>query len=222
VLTQQLSENKGLVVFNKTIPDADSAITMGKEMIRAFRESTDLAGWAVKEIELPLSAQLYTETGEATQFKLIGYIDLLLQDPAGNLVVVDHKTAARAKSQAEVDSDMQMTTYSYLLAANKYVFPTGPVNCRFDVLRKLKTPKLVHYHTVRTAADRKRLAKIATGVLAGIEARVFLPTKGWIVHRLRIRESMHRLTSLKITPIDTMGIKTKSPLAVYGLGAFYI
>jgi putative RecB family exonuclease len=180
VLTQQLSENKGLVVFNKTIPDADSAITMGKEMIRAFHESIHLAGWTVKGIELPLSAQLYTDTGEATEFKLIGFIDLLLEDPGGELVVVDHKTAARSKSQAEVDSDMQMTAYSYLLAANKYVFPTAPVKGRFDVLRKLKTPKLEHFHTVRTAADRKRLAKIATGVLAGIEAKVFLPSKGWM------------------------------------------
>ena len=129
---------------------------------------------------MPLSAQLYTDTGEATELKMVGFIDLLLEDPNGQLVVVDHKTAARAKSQAEVDSDLQMTAYSYLLAANRFVFPTAPVKGRFDVLRKLKTPKLEYYHTQRTAEDRRRLAKIASGVLSGIEAGVYIPNRSWM------------------------------------------
>jgi len=75
---------------------------------------------------------------------------------------------------------LQMTAYSYLLAANRFVFPTAPVKGRFDVLRKLKTPKLEHYHTQRTAEDRKRLAKIAVGVLSGIEAGVYIPNRSWM------------------------------------------
>ena len=180
VLTCQLSDKKDLVVFGKTMPDADSAIAMGNAMLKTFYESIDLTGWKICGVELPLSAKLYTDTGQITEFKIIGVIDLLLEDPAGQLVVVDHKTAARAKSQTEVDSDLQMSTYSYLLAANRYVFPTGPVKGRFDVLRKLKTPKLEHYYTQRTADDRKRLAKIAGGVLAGIEAGVFIPNRSWL------------------------------------------
>jgi putative RecB family exonuclease len=180
VFSQQLSDKKALIVFGKTIPDADSAIVMGKAMIEAFYASIDLSLWRVIDVELPLSAQLYTDAGQTTEFKLVGFIDLLLEDPDGNLVVVDHKTAARAKSQADVDSDLQMTTYSYLLAANRYVFPTAPVRGRFDVLRKLKAPKLEHYYTQRCADDRKRLAKIAGGVLQGIEAAVFVPTRGWM------------------------------------------
>jgi len=180
VFTSNFENIKDLVVFGKTMPDADSAISMGNAMLKAFYESIDLTGWKVLDVELPLSAQLYTDSGQITEFKLIGFIDLLLEDPAGQLVVVDHKTAARAKSQADVDSDLQMSTYSYLLAANRYVFPTAPVRGRFDVLRKLKTPKLEHYYTQRTADDRKRLAKIAGGVLAGIEAGIFLPNRGWM------------------------------------------
>ena len=73
-----------------------------------------------------------------------------------------------------------MTIYSYLLAANRYVFPTASVKCRFDVLRKLKTPKLEHYYTQRTAESRRRLAKIATHVLHGIETDVFIPNRSWM------------------------------------------
>jgi putative RecB family exonuclease len=171
---------KDLIVFGKTIPDADSALIMGRDMLQAFYASIDLSGWRVIDVELPLSAQLYTDAGQATEFKLVGFIDLLLENPGGEIVVVDHKTAARAKSQADVDADLQMTTYAYLLAANRYVFPTSSVRGRFDVLRKLKTPKLEHYHTVRTADDRKRLARIAAGVLQGIEAGVFIPNRGWM------------------------------------------
>ena len=68
----------------------------------------------------------------------------------------------------------------YLLASNRYVFPTAEVYCRLDVLRKLKTPKLEHYHTVRTAAQRRRFAKLASAVLAGIENKVFIPQPSWM------------------------------------------
>jgi putative RecB family exonuclease len=180
VLSLELAENKNLIVFGKTTPDADSAIIMGRAMIEAFYASIDLSQWRVIDVELPLSAQLYTDAGQPTEFKLVGFIDLLLENPSSEIVVVDHKTAARAKSQADVDADLQMTTYAYLLAANRYVFPTTPVKGRFDVLRKLKTPKLEHYHTVRTADDRKRLAKITAGVLRGIEAGVFVPNHSWM------------------------------------------
>jgi putative RecB family exonuclease len=127
-----------------------------------------------------LSAKLYTPEGEATELMLIGILDLLLRDQNGELLIVDHKTAVQPKSQFTVDEDMQFTVYSYLLAANRYVFPTATVNCRMDVLRKLKTPKMQQHFTVRTAADRKRFARIASVGLAGIESRIFMPQRSWM------------------------------------------
>ena len=180
ILTLELSDKKDQIVYNKDCPDADGAIAMGNAMLEAFYVNTDLEDHQIVAVELPMSASLYTDAGQPTEFKLVGFIDLLLKDPKGDYVVVDHKTAARAKTQADVDADLQMTVYSYLLSANRYVFPTAPVKCRFDVLRKLKTPKLEHYHSTRSADDRKRLAKIATCVLAGIEAGVFIPNRGWM------------------------------------------
>jgi putative RecB family exonuclease len=79
-----------------------------------------------------------------------------------------------------VDDDLQFSAYSYLLASNRFTFPTATIKCRMDVLRKLKTPKLEHYHTTRTADQRKRFAKIANAVLAGIDNRIFIPNKSWL------------------------------------------
>jgi len=168
------------VIFKNEAPDTDAAINMGKGLLKAFYENIDLAGMEIVDVELPLSAPLYTEHGEKTDINLIGVIDLLLKDADDNYLVVDNKTSKQKKSQDAVDDDLQMTAYSYLLATNGYVFPRAEVNCRFDVLRKLKTPTLEHYYTSRTAENRRRFAKIANAVLAGIEQRIFIPVKGWL------------------------------------------
>jgi RecB family exonuclease len=131
-------------------------------------------------VELPLSAKLYTEDSQPTEFKLSGILDLVLRDENGEILVVDNKTAAQPMSQTSADENNQMTSYAYLLAANKYVFPTSPVKCRFDVLRKLKTPKLEIVQTVRTAQDRKRFAKIANAVLEGIDAGIYMPQPNYM------------------------------------------
>ena len=179
-LTMELDNSEVPILFKKEAPDTDSAIQMGKGLLKTFYENIDLAGMEIVEVELPLSAPLYTASGEKTDINLVGFIDLLLRDTEGNLLVVDNKTSKQKKSQDTVDTDLQMTAYSYLLAANKYVFPRAEVACRFDVLRKLKTPKLEHYFTSRTAENRRRFAKIANSVLAGIDQRIFIPVKGWL------------------------------------------
>jgi putative RecB family exonuclease len=168
------------VIWKKNMPDQADTVAMGKSMLSAFYDSIDLSGYAVVEVELPLSAPLYNEDGLPTDFMLVGILDLLLMDENDEAVVVDNKTAAQPISQASADENLQMSAYAYLLAAYRYVFPTAPVNCRFDVLRKLKTPKLEQVHTIRTAQDRKRFAKIANAVLAGIDAGIYMPQPSWM------------------------------------------
>ena len=167
------------ILYKKEAPDRESLINMGKSLLKTFHEGLNLQGMELVDVEFPLTANLYTEDGKATEFKLIGIVDLLLRNKAGELLAVENKTAAKPKSQSTVDEDLQFSSYSYLLAANRYVFPTAPVHCRMDVLRKLKNPKLEFYETVRTAQDRRKFAKIANAVLAGIENRVFIPTKSY-------------------------------------------
>ena len=132
VLRQSLEKNEGTpVVWKKNTPDQAGALAMGKSMLSAFYETIDLSGYAVVEVELPLSARLYTDDGLPTEFMLVGILDLLLMDENSEAVVIDNKTAAQPMSQQTADENLQMSAYAYLLAANKYVFPTSPVNCRF-------------------------------------------------------------------------------------------
>jgi putative RecB family exonuclease len=179
-LTLELENTSAPIIFKPEAEDAGSAIALGRSMLKAFHESVDLTGWEVAAVELPLSAPLFTPEGERLDIQIIGAIDLLLRDSKGRYLVVDNKTSKQKKSQDAVDDDHQMTAYSYLLAANGYVFPRAEVDCRFDVLRKLKTPTFEQYHTSRTAEHRKRFAKVASAVLTGIENRLFMPTKGWL------------------------------------------
>jgi putative RecB family exonuclease len=167
------------ILFKKEAPDRDSVITMGKSLLKTFYENIDLSGMEILAVEMPLSGTLYTDNGECTDFKLIGVIDLLLQNQESELIAVDHKTSSKPYAQATVDDDLQFSSYAYLLASNKYVPVNATVNCRLDALRKLKTPKLEHYYTTRTAGQRRRFAKIANAVLAGIESGIFIPSKSW-------------------------------------------
>jgi putative RecB family exonuclease len=180
-LKLDLDQKDILVIFKKDIPDHKAAVDMGKALLKVFHEN--IAAYAAEDIvavEHPLKATLFTEDGNPTDFKLVGIVDLILRDKSGEIVVVDNKTASKAMGQEMANLDNQMTAYAYLLAANKFVFPTAPVKCRFDLLRKLKTPKLEHVFTTRTAAHRKRFAKLATAVLAGIDAGVFIPQPSWM------------------------------------------
>jgi len=181
VLRIDLEKKAGTpVVWKKNMPDQAGAIAMGKSMLAAFYETVDLSGYAVVDVEIPLSARLYTDDGLPTEFMLVGIIDLLLMDGNDEAVVVDNKTAVQPMAQNDADTNLQMSSYAYLLAANKYVFPTAPVQCRFDVLRKLKTPKYEQVHTVRTAQMRKRFARIASAVLNGIDAGIYMPQPNWM------------------------------------------
>jgi putative RecB family exonuclease len=171
------------MIFKKDLPDHKGAVEMGRGLLKVFHENIAQTVQTAQEIvgvELPLSATLYTDDGEPTDFKLAGILDLVLRDVKGEILVVDNKTAARPMAQSAAEQDNQMTAYSYLLATNKFVFPTSAVKCRFDVLRKLKKPKLEHVTTTRTAEQRKRFAKLANSVLAGIDAGIFIPQPSWM------------------------------------------
>jgi len=179
-INREIERTEVPILFKKETPDRDAVIDMGVAMLEAFHEGVDLTGFEILEIERPLSARLYTDEGQPTDLKLIGVLDLVLKDDEGRIIAVDNKTASKPYAQATVDDDNQLTCYAYLLAANRYVFPTAEVHCRFDVLRKLKTPKLEQYHTVRTADQRRRFAKLATAILGAIDRNLFFPQPSWM------------------------------------------
>jgi len=153
----EVGNEERTTAFSKKMEDKDSVIAMGKSLLEIFYENINLQDFKVIDVELPLSATLYTEEGQSTDFKLVGIVDLILQNKAGDMLIVDNKTAAKSMVQSLADDNYQMTAYSYLLATNKYIPPTASVECRFDVLVKTKKPRFQQVHTIRTKEDRKRL-----------------------------------------------------------------
>ena len=179
-LVLDLDQTKVPVIYKKDTPDKQATIDMGTAMLRAFYEQCTIRPEQIVDVELPLSARLYTDDKQETEFLLVGILDLLIKDDDDSLIVVDNKTATKPMAQNTADDNNQMTAYSYLLGANQYVFPTADVNCRFDILRKLKTPKLEQVSTIRNADSRRRFAKIAGNVLSAIDAGIYIPQPSWM------------------------------------------
>ena len=173
------SEDSGIPMVYKDGSNRESMLQDGIRLVKTFYEGVKLIN--VVAVEEPLSAPLYDEQGNQTDLRLIGIVDCIQRDEQGTLIIIDHKTANRAYTQDKVEQDMQMTAYSYLVCANKLVPPKAETFHRFDVLVKnKKEPRLELCPTKRTAAQRKRLAKVINRVLKGIEAGVFFPSPSWM------------------------------------------
>ena len=130
-------------------------------------------------VEQPFAVPLIDqETGEVLERDLVGTLDLLERDPEGRLVVVDLKTSARRYTDLPVEASLQLSVYSYATGLLGYADP-DEVRLRFDVLMKTKRPELHRYWTTRDRAANVRLFRMATEVLAAIEAGVFHPNPGW-------------------------------------------
>jgi putative RecB family exonuclease len=179
-LNLELDNTDVPVIYKRDMPDRAAAVEMGKALVETFHQNIDYTGYEIIDVELPLMAQLYDIHRQPVDHKLFGILDLVLRDTNGEILVIDLKTAAKSMSQSTANSDSQMTCYSTLLASKKYVFPAAPVRCRFDILRKLKKPKLEQVYTTRSAEDRKRFCKIAVLVLEAVAAGIFPPRTSWM------------------------------------------
>ena len=172
------------IIFKKELPNHEGAVKMGNSMLKVFHETIPQTLQNVQEIigvELPLTAKLYNpEDSQPTEFKLAGILDLIIRDKDGYVIVIDNKTAAKPMAQHDCDQNLQVTAYSYLIASNRYILPTSQVQCRFDILRKLVTPKMEHLLTSRTPDQRRRFAKIACSVLSAIDAKIHIPQTSWM------------------------------------------
>ncbi len=106
-----------------------------------------------------------------------GYIDLIERSLAGEISIVDLKTASKKPSNANVQSNLQLTAYS--LGATGLGFEPQDLKLRLDVLVKTTQPDLVKYETKRTEEDRRRFVKTVEQVWNGIESGVWYPRIDW-------------------------------------------
>lgn len=122
-----------------------------------------------KAVELDFRLPMIrTDTGELAQRDLVGKVDLLEE---GN-VPWEVKTSSRALAQSKVDTNMQLTLYSWALSMmyGEHIGTVKVVN-----LVKTKQPKIQVLETTRTPQDHQKLMKVLFGVNHAIAKQVFYP-----------------------------------------------
>lgn len=180
-LARRLATATAPVQYSADSPTAQDLMEQGQHLLTTFLHEAPhgLVGLEIVAVELPLSVPLVDTQGLPMDIQLVGVIDLLLKDTQGNLVAVDHKTSRSAYTESSVTRDLQFSAYAVLLAGSGYLSEGAELACRFDVLRKLKTPKLEILHTRRTLEDQARFLSLAHRVLQAIECEVYLTCPGW-------------------------------------------
>ncbi|MBN2644365.1 RecB family exonuclease [Trichloromonas sp.] len=178
-LSSELAIPRAPILYSNEATSPAELLAWGEQLLRAYLEDPGFCGMEVVATELPLSLPLTTPDGDLTEFHLVGAVDLLLRDQLGRLLAVDHKTAKNSPSQESIDQDLQLSAYALLLRHNGYLKPDETLHCCYNVIRKLKTPKVERLLTLRTPADTRRFIRMAHAVLSGIAAEAFLPCAGW-------------------------------------------
>jgi len=94
-LIWDIGENE-IPVSYKEGSDKESLLADARRLVETFCRNAE--PMEVVSVEQPLSAPLYDEEGNPSDMKLIGIVDCIQRDDEGNLIIIDHKTAARAYS----------------------------------------------------------------------------------------------------------------------------
>ena len=90
-------------------------VTEGKELLAAFNRDLPDEECKILGVE-----QVFTCELEGLPVPLIGIYDLVLEDPAGIITIVDHKTASKSYTMADANQNLQMTIYHMAARANGY------------------------------------------------------------------------------------------------------
>ena len=143
----------------------------GKELLRAFSRELPQEDCKILGVEQPFACEI-----EGLAVPLIGIYDLVLEDPAGIITIVDHKTASKSYTMADANQNLQMTIYHMAARANGY--GERDILLRLDVLIKTKTPKFEQYYTARGDWEERRTIKKIQAVWEGITKGVFIPNDG--------------------------------------------
>lgn len=117
--------------------------------------------------------QFRVNLGDDFPYDLLGYIDLVEEGD----VIRDTKSKGRAPPQADVDKDLQLTSYS--LARR---IETGKVEPHIvlDVVVKKRVPECIQIHTRRTNDQLRWYLRLVEEVAMSIKAGNFPPNPtGW-------------------------------------------
>lgn len=170
-------ESQGNIRYQKG-QDKDSLKAKGILMLEAFHEN--VAPRKILEVEYPFSVALVQKkTGEILPYNLSGIFDLIEADEEGTIIVVELKTGSKRFTEEQLDLDLQGTLYSYALKQIGFSTNGGDTLVRYDLLLKLKEPKMDSYFAVKGNVDFEWAYQLIKKVLRAIEVGTFYPTPGW-------------------------------------------
>ena len=149
--------------------DADSLRDKAHAMLDAFHQD-GLVPHEVLGVEVPFAVPL-----PGREEELVGAFDLVCR-LGDRTLVVEHKTAARKKSEDDLRYDLQATVYAQ--AARQLGFPDAEVF--YQVITKTKTPVVQLAPVVRSEAHLAELELVIDNVARGIQAGVFFPNRSWM------------------------------------------
>lgn len=121
---------------------------------------------------------------------LLGFVDLILETPAG-FVIVDFKTAARSSAPLDITHEIQLSCYAY---AFRKIFGIKEHELQIRSLVKTKSPKVqTHRYPPRNAAHFRRLFAVIRAYLDAVRRLQFVFRPSWTCSMCSFREEQCRL-----------------------------
>ena len=146
---------------------------IGIGLLKAFYDRVHENPPKVVGVEYPFSIELHDPvTGEALEEKLVGALDLVVEEN-GRKIIGEHKSAARRWPKDQIEHDLQLAGYK--LVGQK--LGMRDVGLRLQILTKTKVPTLVVEDTDRDEKAIQEFLATTVGVLKAVDAGVFFPIR---------------------------------------------
>ena len=138
-------------------------------------------------VESPLECPLVDpDTGDDLGIALFGFVDLILEDGSGP-VIVDFKTSARSSAPLDIVHEIQLSCYAY---AFRQVFGQTEQELQIRSLIKTKTPKIeTHRYPARNGTHFRRLFAVIRAYLDDLHSNRFVYRPSWMCSMCDFRDT---------------------------------
>lgn len=157
--------------------EADALQKQARELVLAYLSNRPPDEPRVLAVEQSLKTALVDPfTGEDLGLPLLGILDLVLEGAAGP-VIVDFKTAARSGQPLEIQHEVQLSAYSYLLRQTSQVIES---ELQLRTLIKTRVPQVqVHRYEPRTEVHFRRFFAVVRAYLDDLDSGRFVYRPGF-------------------------------------------
>ena len=164
-----------LSIQYKAGEDAGKVKDLGVAMLKKFCED-GFTPEKVIAVEQPFSVAIPDpDTGVILEEALVGAIDLVAEHQ-GQVVLVEHKTAARKFAQDRLQHDHQPTAYQFAVRE----FGIHKPGLAFQVLLKTRSPQVEFTNVNRTKEQELEMLSTYTQVLKAVAQGIFWKNRGWM------------------------------------------